>query len=93
MEAIHYTVTVHSDESIRSMVSNCLKDLGGIDQLIATNSKILLKPNLVVAKPNSSGATTNPLILDALIEHLMRTSPREIIIGESSAVGTDTMGI
>ena len=91
MEAIHYAVTVHSDESIGSMVSNCLKDLGGIDQLIASGSRILLKPNLVVAKPNSSGATTNPLILDALIEHLICTSPREIIIGESSEVGDDTM--
>ena len=91
MQTICYTVTVHSDESIRSMVSNCLKDLGGIDQLIATGSRILLKPNLVVAKPNSSGATTNPLILDALIEQLMRTSPHEIIIGESSQIGDDTM--
>jgi len=91
MEAFRYTVTVHSDESIRDMVSNCLKDLGGIDQLIAPNSRILLKPNLVVAKSNSSGATTNPLILDALIEHLICLSPREIIIGESSETGTDTM--
>ena len=86
-----YTVAVHSDENIKTMVSNCLKDLGGIDQLVASGSRILLKPNLVVAKPNSSGATTNPLILDALIEHLMRTSPREIIIGESSQIGDDTM--
>jgi len=86
-----YTVSVHSDENIKTMVSNCLQDLGGIKQLIAPGSRILLKPNLVVAKPNSSGATTNPLILDALIEHLMRTSPREIIIGESSEIGDDTM--
>jgi len=73
------------------MVSNCLKDLGGIDQLIAIGSRILLKPNLVVAKPNSSGATTNPLILDALIEQLMRTSPHEIIIGESSQIVDATL--
>ncbi len=46
---------------------------------------------MVVAKPNSTGATTNPLILDTLIEHLMQTSPGEIIIGESSEVGGDTM--
>ena len=86
-----YTVAVHSDENIKTMVSNCIQGLGGIKQLIAPGSRILLKPNLVVAKPNSSGATTNPLILDALIENLMRTSPREIIIGESSEIGDDTM--
>jgi uncharacterized protein (DUF362 family) len=86
-----YTVAVHSDENIKTMVSNCLKDLGGIKQLIAPGSRILLKPNLVVAKPNSSGATTNPLILDALIEHLISTSPYEIIIGESSQIGDDTL--
>jgi len=79
-----YTVVVHSDETIKAMVSNCLQDLGGIEKLVPPCSKILLKPNMVVAKPNSTGATTNPLILDTLIEHLMCTSPREIIIGESS---------
>jgi len=91
MKTAHYTVAVHSDDSIRNMVSHCLKDLGGIEQLIPSDSRILLKPNMVIAKPNSSGATTNPLILDALIEHLVRTSPREIIIGESSQIGDDTM--
>jgi uncharacterized protein (DUF362 family) len=91
METTSYTVAVHSDESIKTMVSNCLQDLGGIEQLVPPGSRILLKPNMVVAKPNSSGATTNPLILDALIEHLMQTSPGEIIIGESSEVGCDTM--
>ncbi|HZK12761.1 MAG TPA: DUF362 domain-containing protein, partial [Atribacterota bacterium] len=91
METARYTVSVHSDEPILSMVSHCLEDLGGIEQLIDPGSRILLKPNMVVAKPNSTGATTNPLILDALIEHLMRTSPREIIIGESSQIGDDTL--
>ncbi|MCK5767264.1 MAG: DUF362 domain-containing protein [Candidatus Atribacteria bacterium] len=90
MKTAHYTVSVHSDDSIRNMVGHCLKDLGGIEQLIPSNSKILLKPNMVIAEPNSTGATTNPLILDVLIEHLMRTSPREIIIGESSQIGDDT---
>ena len=91
MKTARYTVAAHSDESIRTMLNHCLKDLGGIEQLISSNSRILLKPNLVIVKPNSTGATTNPLILDALIEHLMRTSPREIIIGESSQIGDDTM--
>lgn len=91
MGTTRYTVTVHSDESIKTMLSDCLQDLGGIEQLVPTGSRILLKPNMVVAKPNSTGATTNPLILDALIEHLVCTSPREIIIGESSEVGHDTM--
>ncbi|GAG73752.1 unnamed protein product [marine sediment metagenome] len=86
-----YTVAVHSDETIKTMVGNCLQDLGGIEKLVPPGSRILLKPNMVVAKPNSTGATTNPLILDALIEHLIRTSPCEIIIGESSEVGDDTL--
>ncbi|MBA7528658.1 hypothetical protein ES705_20846 [subsurface metagenome] len=86
-----YTVAVHSDETIKTMVGNCLQDLGGIEKLVPPGSRILLKPNMVVAKPNSTGATTSPLILDALIEHLIRTSPCEIIIGESSEVGDDTL--
>jgi len=91
MGTTRYIVTVHSDESVKTMVSDCLQDLGGIEQLVPTGSRILLKPNMVVAKSNSTGATTNSLILDALIEHLVYTSPYEIIIGESSEVGDDTM--
>ncbi|MBA7582143.1 hypothetical protein ES708_24063 [subsurface metagenome] len=49
------TVAVHSDETIKTMVSNCLQDLGGIEKLVPPGSRILLKPNMVVAKPNSTG--------------------------------------
>ena len=54
-------------------------------------STVLLKPNLVVEKPNSSGATTSPVVVDAVLEQLARVPLREIIIGESAAVSHSTM--
>jgi uncharacterized protein (DUF362 family) len=56
----------------------------GKDALIA------LKPNLVVAKPASSGATTHPEIAEAVIEYLRGKGFRRIEIMEGSWVGDVT---
>ncbi len=68
-----------------------MESLGGIRRLVPPGSTVLLKPNLVVEKPNSSGATTSPVVVDAVLEQLARVPLREIIIGESAAVSHSTM--
>jgi len=52
---------------------------------------ICIKPNLVVAKPASSGATTSPELVEAVIEYLYSKGLRTVYIMESSVVGIDTM--
>lgn len=52
---------------------------------------ICIKPNLVVAKPASMGATTSPELVEAVIEHLYSRGFRTVYIMESSSVGVDTM--
>jgi len=56
----------------------------GKDALIA------LKPNLVVAKPASSGATTHPEIVAAVVEYLRAKGFRRLEIIEGSWVGDAT---
>lgn len=62
-----------------------------IEELIGSkNSYIGLKPNLVVAKAASSGATTHPEILAGTIEYLQERGFNKISIIEGSWVGDRT---
>ena len=55
-----------------------------------TQAKIGLKPNLVVAKPAASGATTHPEMIAGAIEYLHENGFYNLIVLEGSWVGEDT---
>jgi len=56
----------------------------------AKNSKIAIKPNLVVAGPAELGATTHPEVLQGIIEYLKENEFSNLVIMESSWYGEDT---
>ncbi len=60
------------------------------EEEIDKNALIGIKPNLVVAKPSSSGATTSPEIVAGLIEYLKSKGHDKIVILEGSWVGDRT---
>ena len=60
------------------------------EEEIDKNSLIRIKPNLVVAKPSSSGATTSPEIVEGIIEYLKSKGYDKIVIMEGSWVGDRT---
>ncbi|MDX9800471.1 MAG: DUF362 domain-containing protein [Spirochaetia bacterium] len=61
-----------------------------IEKQIKPGSLIGIKPNLVVPKPSSSGATTSPVIAGAVIQYLKEKGFDNIIILEGSWVGDST---
>ena len=62
-----------------------------IEELIgSTDRRIGLKPNLVVANPASTGATTHPEILEGIIKYLQERGYKNITIMEGSWVGDRT---
>jgi uncharacterized protein (DUF362 family) len=61
-----------------------------LEEEIDKNALIGIKPNLVVAKPSSSGATTSPEIVAGLIEYLKSKGCDRIVIMEGSWVGDRT---
>lgn len=86
-----FKVSIRHDRSIDDMISSALGDLGGIHQVIPSGKRILIKPNLVIAKKNETGATTNPRVIETIIKEILKTEPADIALGESSQVGGDTM--
>lgn len=86
-----YQVTIQHDLPVDEMIHLGLNDLGGLNSIIPSGRRIIIKPNLVIAKTNDTGATTSPQVIEALIREVLKTSPAEIALGESSTAGDDTM--
>ena len=73
----------------RQMVKELLEVIRPEEE-IDENALIGIKPNLVVAKPSRSGATTSPEIVEGLIEYLKSRGLNKIVIMEGSWVGDRT---
>lgn len=61
-----------------------------VKESLSPTARIGIKPNLVVEKPSSSGATTSPELVEAIIVYLQEVGCRDISILESSAIGHST---
>jgi len=57
--------------------------------LISPEDKVLIKPNYVVAKHPSTGITTDPRIIDGIIDFLKDIGVNDITLGEGGADDTD----
>ncbi|MBI9100921.1 MAG: DUF362 domain-containing protein [Spirochaetales bacterium] len=67
-----------------------LEESSCLDWLGDKSAPIYLKPNLVVAKPASTGATTTPAVAEGLILFLNRAGYKNISFAEGSWVGDST---
>ena len=57
--------------------------IGGIDDIISPGKRVLLKPNLLSAKPPERGITTHPAVVSALVD-IVREYGAVPAIGDSS---------
>ena len=73
----------------REMASHLLSTIK-IEDFIDKDALIGIKPNLVVAKPSSSGATTSPELVEGVIRYLKTKGFNNIAVLESSQVGDKT---
>src|ERR1035437_6465186 len=64
--------------------------MGGMHNIVKTGDKVLIKINTVIPVPANAGFTTDPRMLEALIELVRERNPGRIQIGERCAMGADT---
>ena len=67
--------------------------LGGFGSIVTPGDSVLIKPNLVMPLPYTSGATTNPAVVRALVRLAKEFGAGRICIAESCEVGLDTAKI
>jgi uncharacterized protein (DUF362 family) len=64
--------------------------MGGMSNVVKRGDKVLIKINTVIPVPANEGFTTDPRMLEALIELVQEQNPAQILIGERCAMGGDT---
>jgi len=64
--------------------------VGGLQNVVKPGQTVLIKINTVVPSPPDTGYTTDPRLLEALIELVAEQNPAKIQIGERSALGNVT---
>lgn len=55
---------------IKNQINSSLELLGGLNNFIKPESKVLLKVNLMTVKKPEQAATTHPIFVEALIESI-----------------------
>ena len=74
-------------EMIRSVAD---QTMGGMHKIVKKGDKVLIKINTVIPIDPTEGFTTDPRMLEALIELVQEQEPSRIQIGERCAMGGDT---
>jgi len=64
--------------------------VGGMANIVHAQDKVVIKINTVIPVPPNAGFTTDPRMLQALIELIQEQNPAKILIGERCAMGADT---
>lgn len=76
---------------VKQMIRRIADDtMGGMESIVKRGDKVLIKINTVIPSPPESGFTTDPRMLEALIELVQEQEPSVVQIGERSALGGDT---
>src|SRR6185369_17435603 len=71
---------------LREQVMSLLKPLGGIESFVARGERVLLKPNMLSAKPPEAAVTTHPALVRVVAE-LVREAGGVALIGDSPGIG------
>ena len=74
-------------QMIREIADNTM---GGMHNIVTRGDKVLIKINTVIPIVPNAGFTTDPRMLQALIELVQEQNPSRIQIGERCAMGADT---
>ncbi len=87
--AIVKTPVKPSEREIDIAVRKAIELSGSLSDIISPGDTVLIKPNLVTARPPGSGVITDPRICK-VIANMVREIGARAIIAESSGVGSDT---
>jgi len=75
-------------KDIEKSLIECTALLGGIDEFVKKGDKVLIKPNLCTVKNYLTGATTDPALVENIIE-ILQSFTKDISIIESDHSAVD----
>ena len=75
----------YDEEKVYHAITKGIELIGGIDDFISKNEKILVKPNLLSSNNPSKAITTNPSVFEAVLRYLRERNYLNITYGDSPA--------
>jgi uncharacterized protein (DUF362 family) len=75
---------------IKNNLRKAIALIGGINSRLLKNDSVLIKPNILSDLDFKTGATTNPYLIEAIIDLLREFGIKKITIAEGSIVGKNT---
>jgi uncharacterized protein (DUF362 family)/Pyruvate/2-oxoacid:ferredoxin oxidoreductase delta subunit len=79
-------VREYSRHEVMRGLERLLSHFGGMEAFVKPGERVLLKPNMLYAKPPEAAVTTNPAVVAAVIE-LVRRAGGTPLVGDSPGVG------
>ncbi|MCL1854097.1 MAG: DUF362 domain-containing protein [Clostridia bacterium] len=67
-----------------------LLEAAGVAKKLSPTLKVVIKPNLVLARPAVEGATTHPEVVEGIVQFLKDCGVSDITVAEGSWLGGDT---
>lgn len=80
-------VASYRPEEVRQGVARLLESLGGMERFVKPGERVLVKPNLLSAKPPEAAVTTHPEVLRAVILEVQRVGGT-VLVGDSPGIGS-----
>ena len=76
-------------QDVEAAVREAIRMAGGLEDLISSKSRVLIKPNIASRDRSGTGKVTDARVTEAVARIIQRRNPAGIVIGEGSAVGFD----
>jgi len=76
-------------QDVEAAVREAIQMAGGLEDLISSKSRVLIKPNIASRDRSGTGKVTDARVTEAVTKIVQRQKPARIVIGEGSAVGFD----
>jgi uncharacterized protein (DUF362 family) len=80
---------VRVGEDVEAAVREAIQMAGGLEDLISSRSRVLIKPNIASRDRSGTGKVTDARVTEAVTKIVQGKKPARIVIGEGSAVGFD----
>ncbi|MDD5622204.1 MAG: DUF362 domain-containing protein [Actinomycetota bacterium] len=80
----------YDKKNLKEAIKRCVGLIGGFEKFLDPQSKILLKPNLLLSAPPGRAITTHPLFIEAVIENIVDVTGKSenILIADSFGPAT-----
>lgn len=77
----------YEKKTVLDAVADSLSLLGGMERFVRRSERVLVKPNLLAAKPREAAVTTDPEVVRAVLM-LLKEAGAVPVVGDSPGLGT-----